>query len=964
MTVASWLSLLGAGGVVNAGGGGGTPGVTTHFTVSAPANSTTGHTFTFTVTAKDFAESTATGYSGTALFSSSDTAAFLPFTGTLTNGVGTFTTELNTATTHTLTATDSVSGSITGHSAGILDVFYTFLDTFQDTNNTALTSHTMDSGSGWAGYGSATGKVVRTSAAHVAAQVSVGTGVVQGIVSDAGVADVLLVAELYETEASNPLMLALRVDTANSGGHGIGSGWYVQCLGAGNANNIQIKEATGGSFQAQSGQGATAVQPSGFDGPNSAGLIRISALLSGNNFTVSYENANTPKTQLFTLTNSFNNTFTKFGLAGTAAHGNLRNLQVLPASATFPFYTIPKDGGPYWIAIYFGGESPYEVPCAAMGYDGVYYYHTPITYTPPLGVFRDPDFAWHRNRYYVATTNGSSTLSPSYSSNTINLASCVNGTAFTDVGIGVIDFDSGNWVYAVVPTEFIDADDSFHMFVALGVTGYSPADLHPYEIHSITDDKGTWSAPVEMKVAGGSSFPTGVEDIQCLIDGTKRYLIFDLTGTYRTRIYWNNTSDSITANWTDLGFTGDWMGTGSTIIASGEMHRAPNGDWLFFWDDGSGMACIRQKYGTGDWRSGSGGQTLPWTNAARLQLPCSSTPRGLKPYVLRPPGAVTKLALDMTSIVVAGVVTMTVNALDVNGNPNTAYTGTVGLTCSDGSATLPSAKACVSGQAVFSATLATSGSQHLTITDQTTGSITGSTAYSLVNGPAFTGLAAWWDANQVGIGAVNTWTDASGNGKNATRPFGYTAPVNTANQINGLPAVVFNGPGIGLVAGSAGDFQNTAHTAFVVFQCTAPDALNCLVNKGDGQTAEGSAWEIIADDGGGITKYDTFVGDTNEIVNGATQYTGTGAWQCVTVRRDSNNRKTIWKNGVRQNKDSDGGQSMNSVTNLLGIGSDGGGNSALGFIGAIAEIVYCNNACTEAERIAEEYRLRAKYKYA
>jgi hypothetical protein len=67
-----------------------------------------------TVTAKDAYGNTATGYTGTVHFTSSDGQATLPANSTLTNGTGTFTVTLKTAGSRSITATDTVTSSITG----------------------------------------------------------------------------------------------------------------------------------------------------------------------------------------------------------------------------------------------------------------------------------------------------------------------------------------------------------------------------------------------------------------------------------------------------------------------------------------------------------------------------------------------------------------------------------------------------------------------------------------------------------------------------------------------------------------------------------------------------------------------------------------------------------------------------------------------------------------------------------
>src|SRR5207253_3232246 len=81
----------------------------THFAVSAPSSATAGSAFNVTVTAQDQFNNTATGYAGTAHFTSSDGQAVLPANSTLSNGTGTFTVTLKTAGSQTVTATDTVT---------------------------------------------------------------------------------------------------------------------------------------------------------------------------------------------------------------------------------------------------------------------------------------------------------------------------------------------------------------------------------------------------------------------------------------------------------------------------------------------------------------------------------------------------------------------------------------------------------------------------------------------------------------------------------------------------------------------------------------------------------------------------------------------------------------------------------------------------------------------------------------
>jgi hypothetical protein len=95
------------------------PAAATHFLVSAPTQAAVGQAFSFTVTARDQFNNTATGYAGHVQFTSTDGAASLPGTMTLSSGVGTFSATLNNPGGRTITATDTVTASITGTSGTI-----------------------------------------------------------------------------------------------------------------------------------------------------------------------------------------------------------------------------------------------------------------------------------------------------------------------------------------------------------------------------------------------------------------------------------------------------------------------------------------------------------------------------------------------------------------------------------------------------------------------------------------------------------------------------------------------------------------------------------------------------------------------------------------------------------------------------------------------------------------------------
>jgi hypothetical protein len=92
------------------------PAAATHFSVIAPANITMGQPFSFTVTALGAGNATATGYTGTVHFTSTDPLSNLAADATLTGGIGAFTATLMTASFQTISATDTASVGITGSS--------------------------------------------------------------------------------------------------------------------------------------------------------------------------------------------------------------------------------------------------------------------------------------------------------------------------------------------------------------------------------------------------------------------------------------------------------------------------------------------------------------------------------------------------------------------------------------------------------------------------------------------------------------------------------------------------------------------------------------------------------------------------------------------------------------------------------------------------------------------------------
>ncbi len=78
-----------------------------------------------------------------------------------------------------------------------------------------------------------------------------------------------------------------------------------------------------------------------------------------------------------------------------------------------------------------------------------------------------------------------------------------------------------------------------------------------------------------------------------------------------------------------------------------------------------------------------------------------------------------------SSAVVGNAVTVTVTALDSSNAVATTYAGTVHFTSTDAGAVLPPDSTFSGGVGSFSVTFSSAGTQHVTVTDTSSSSITG-----------------------------------------------------------------------------------------------------------------------------------------------------------------------------------------------------------------------------------------------
>ena len=209
------------------------------------------------------------------------------------------------------------------------------------------------------------------------------------------------------------------------------------------------------------------------------------------------------------------------------------------------------------------------------------------------------------------------------------------------------------------------------------------------------------------------------------------------------------------------------------------------------------------------------------------------------------------------------------------------------------------------------------------------------------------GLKLWLEADQItGVpngGAVATWPDASGNGKDATQSSPSARPIFTEDALNGRPALRFN---------------PSLSNMFMTTPSLGLSQPNTIIVVGK-QTTTTTGGRFVD----GVIGARQLLGLT--ITTGVfDSYAGTASVQGSKNRSAAFHILTMIYNGASSVGYLDGVQEVagNPGSNGLGsiyIGNDGGGSVFLD--GLIAAILVYDHALSESERLAVESYLATKY---
>jgi ELWxxDGT repeat protein len=724
-----------------------------------------GQAQTFTVTARDAFSNIATGYTGTAHFTSTDSAGLLPadYTFTATDaGVHTLTGTLETAGTQSLTVTDSIAASITGSETGILvkpaiflvsgypsltisGVAQTFSVTAENANGTTATGYT-----GTVHFTSS------DSAATLPADYSF-------TATDAGVHTFSAMLQTAGTQSLTATDAAMSSVTGTEAGILVKPSSFLVSgfpspTNAGTAHNFTVT--------AQNANGTTATGYTGtvhFTSSDAQAVLPADSTLTNGTGTFS-ATLKTAGTQSLTATDTVTSSIT----------GTQSGITVNPLSAstlTVAGFPSPVTAG---VANNFTVTAKDVYGNTATGYRGTVRFTSTDTKAalPASYIFTSTDSGVHTftatlktvgTQSITATDIRTITITGTQSGITVNPASA---SAFSVTGFPspIVAGTAGSFT--------VTAKDAFGN-VATGYQGtvkFSSSDQRAVLAANYTfvaADSGvhTFTNGATLKTAGTQSI-TASDTVTSSIRGTQNGIVVTASSTSMLLVSGfpspstAGTAGSVTVTAADAYGNKTTSYLGTVHFTSTDAQAVLPADYTFTSTD-NGV----HTFTNGVTLKTAGNQSITATDTV------TSSITGKQTVGVTPAAAATLQVSGYPSPTTAGAPhTFTVKAKDAYGNVATGYLGTVTFTSSDAKAVLPANYTFVAndhGVHTFSATLKTAGNQSLTATDTVTSSITGTQLGIVVNAAAASVLAVTGFPSPIAHGTSGTFTvtveDAYGN---------------------------------------------------------------------------------------------------------------------------------------------------------------------------------------------------------
>ena len=216
------------------------------------------------------------------------------------------------------------------------------------------------------------------------------------------------------------------------------------------------------------------------------------------------------------------------------------------------------------------------------------------------------------------------------------------------------------------------------------------------------------------------------------------------------------------------------------------------------------------------------------------------------------------------------------------------------------------------------------------------------------------GCKLWLKADSLSLNdgdAVTTWTDSSGNARDATQATAGLKPIYKTNVINGQPVIRFDGTDDRLVTSSVA-VAGGAFSAFIVLKFASTSGAQYPLFNGD--NVAGNGWAL--ESGAGTAGKRGVLYRGNAISDDGTTSTITELWS---VTRTSAPSLNFYLNGTITSIAADA-SALTAPTNKVVVGGDSGGSAGF-FNGDIAEIIIFDSALSTGNRQAIESYLAGKY---
>ena len=755
----------------------------THFVIGAPPTATAGVGFPATLVAKDAYDNTATGYTGTVHFTSTDGSAILPADATLTSGTGTFSVTLKTAGSHTVTATDNVSGTVTGTSESI-DVVPGAASRFVVTAPPTATAGVgfpvtvvaMDTygntATGYAGtvhFTSSDGNAVLSADASLVN----GTGTFSATLKTAGSQTVTATDTTSTTVTGTSGNITVGAASVT---HFVISAPSTATAGAGFTVTVVAKDAYDNMTTGYTGT----VHFTSTDG--NAILPADATVTSGTGtFSVTLTHAGS-QTVTTTDTNSPSMTGTSGSItvgAASATHFTVSAPPTATAGVGFPVTLVAKD-------VYDNTATGYAGMVHFTSSDGATILPADASLANGTGTF-STTLTQAGSQTVTATDTTSTTVTGTSGSITVSAASVthfvISAPSSAAAGVrfpvtlvakdaydntaakytGAIDITSTD-TGAVLPTSAAIVNGSTTIDVILTHTGSQTITAVDKLSHSLAVTSGS----IAVGAGAASRFVIGAP------------------ATATAGVSFNVTIAAVDAyNNAATSYSGIVLPFTSSVSSS----LSP----IVFITNGTGTFSATLNT--------SGSQIIVALDLATFTIAGSSG------SIQVSPAPATHFALTAPSTATAGsAISCAVTALDAFGNTASGYSGTAHFTSTDSAAVLPPDTTLTSGTGAFPATLKTVGSQTITATDTVTSGITGTSGTIAVASGIATHFTVSIPANATpgsSISVTVTALDATGN--TAT---GYAGTVHFTS--NDAAAAL---PANATLTNGAGTFSATINTA-------------------------------------------------------------------------------------------------------------------------------------------------------